>query len=121
MIAAGIFALISMIGIIPLEMHHMPWFAEWTSNAAQSLLPGMGNDPRPITGVFRNDLINVQTWLYGLLSSDEIVRMLAIVIFCVPASAFLVGLRRSTRPADDLLAAELRGAAQFFAGVSKVV
>jgi hypothetical protein len=102
-VALAALAVISLIGIVPLEMHHVPWFTEWTSNAAQSLLPGMGNDPRP-GAPFRNDLINVQTWLYGLISSDQIVRTLTIVIFALPASAFLMGLRRSTRAADDLLA-----------------
>ena len=34
-VALWILAAISVIGIVPLELHHIPWFTEWTSNAGR--------------------------------------------------------------------------------------
>jgi hypothetical protein len=101
-LAASVLLVTSLIGIIQLELRGIPWQREWMQNAAQTLLPGQDNDPRP-GGPFRNDMINLQTLLYGATGNNAEVEMLVAAITIPALVVLLVLMHYTPRPSTDLL------------------
>lgn len=110
--AAGVFLLVLLIGVVPLERRGIRWSIEWNRNVTQTLEPGQENDARP-NAPFRNDLINLQNILFTFTNSPRTVQMMVLLIFLPLAAAFLATLRHAPHPGTDLLALSIVASLSF--------
>ncbi len=68
----GTTALLTLVAIIPMQMHGHDWLGQWLTNIASSSAPGRNNDPT-ISGPWREQMIHLPLWLFSFVADPRVV------------------------------------------------
>jgi len=99
-IAAAI--VLTVIGVLPLQLRGIPWYSQWSQNIGIGAGAFGPNDPTP-TGPWRHQMIDLRLWLFTLLENREAVVAATLGISLVLAILYIVLLSRVRHLQDQLL------------------
>jgi hypothetical protein len=78
-VAAGLGMLLTVIAIIPMQLHGFHWFHDWLSELRFAELPGGLNDTRKANSG-RNDMLNLQILFHLLSDNAAVINILAALV-----------------------------------------